>query len=142
MSRSKEDPVPLRELFTFPVVISVCNYVLLAFLNICFNALFPLFLAMPQDIGGLGLPPSAIGYIMGAYGAATGIFQFFYFARIIHWLGERQVFINGILAFIPMFVLPPFINLAARQTGMSALVWTLIAVILTSGILMDMSFGE
>ena len=47
---STHTEIPLRSLLTYPVLLSISNYVSLAFLNIAINALFPLFLAMPIDI--------------------------------------------------------------------------------------------
>ena len=142
---SKNDgPLPLRDLLVFPVIISVSNYVSLAFLNIAFNALLPLFLAMPVSIGGLSLPPSTIGYIMGGYGGATGLFQFFYFAKITHWLGERRMFINGIGAFVIMFALMPICNIIARANGgiVGGWCWGPIGLIIVLAVIMDMAYGE
>ena len=76
----KDEPVPLRELLVYPVVISILNYVCLAFLNISLTALLPLFLAMPLEIGGLNLSPPIIGYIIGSCGSASAIFNSVYFA--------------------------------------------------------------
>lgn len=138
MSSKHDEPVPLRGLLTFPVLISVSNYVCLAFLNIAFNALFPLFLAMPQDIGGLNMPPSTIGYIMGTYGMLCGIYQFFFFSKIIRTLGERRVFITGMMLQPLIFASFPVISLCAG-TWMA---WVGIAVIIIALVLMDMSFGK
>ncbi|KAL0564566.1 hypothetical protein V5O48_017479 [Marasmius crinis-equi] len=136
------DSLPLRELLVFPVVISVSNYVCLAFLNIAFNALLPLFLAMPIEIGGLGLPPAAIGYIMGGYGAATGIFQFFFFAKITRRLGERRVFLNGITTFVFLFGLIPLCSVFAKNSGgMNAWSWGIVVVIVVLAVIMDMCYG-
>ncbi|KAF8875792.1 major facilitator superfamily domain-containing protein [Infundibulicybe gibba] len=62
------EPLPLRDLLVYPVIISISNYMALAFLRAMFDALLPLFLAMPIHIGGLGFKPSTIGYIMGYSG--------------------------------------------------------------------------
>ncbi|KIK52657.1 hypothetical protein GYMLUDRAFT_1028562 [Collybiopsis luxurians FD-317 M1] len=140
-STYQEGPIPLRELITYPVVLTVSNYAVLAFLNIAFNALFPLFLAMPLDIGGLGLPPSTIGYIMGAYGAATGLFQFFWFAKIIRALGERLVVLIGTGALPAMFIILPIISLIARNCGVNALVWMMIVLVEMLAVLMDTAYG-
>ncbi|KAG6817275.1 hypothetical protein H0H87_010936 [Tephrocybe sp. NHM501043] len=75
--------ISLSKILIYPVVISISNYMSLAFLNISLNALFPLFMAMPLAIGGLGFSPATIGYIMGCYGVCTGVFQALYFAKII-----------------------------------------------------------
>jgi len=101
--RTADEPVPLRELLVYPVVISVLNYVSLAFLNISVNALLPLFLAMPLEIGGLNLSPPIIGCIIGSYGAAGAIFQAIYFASIVRRWGERRVFIVAMSTFMPVF---------------------------------------
>ncbi|KAF5366580.1 hypothetical protein D9758_008930 [Tetrapyrgos nigripes] len=138
----KEDkPLPLRSLFIYPVMISISNYVALAFLHAAFSALFPLFMSMPLEIGGLNFPPSTIGYIMGSYGAATGIFQFFFFSKIVRYLGERRVVLNGIMALPIMFALCPIMSLVGKNYGINFIIWIAIALITILGILMDMSFG-
>ncbi|KAG6860740.1 hypothetical protein C0995_008004 [Termitomyces sp. Mi166 len=68
-----DDPIPLSKVLVYPVILSVSNYMSLAFLHISLNALLPLFLAMPLAIGGLGFDPVTIGYVMGIYGC---IFMF------------------------------------------------------------------
>lgn len=140
--RSKDEPLSLREILVYPVVISIANYVSLAFLNICLNALLPLFFAMPLEIGGLGFSPATIGYIMGSYGAFMGLFQALYFAKIIRYLGERRLFICGICSFIPLFALLPIINLTAQRSGVSTFVWICISSMLPLLAFMDMSFGQ
>ncbi|KAJ7039692.1 major facilitator superfamily transporter [Mycena alexandri] len=134
-------PRPLRELLIFPVVISVSNYVALGFLNTTLGALLPLFLAMPIEIGGLGLPPPKIGLIISAYGLATGLFQALLFARFVRRFGERRVFINGMITCLPVFTLFPIINLIARHYGLSFVVYGLVGCVLALGALMDTAFG-
>jgi len=138
----EDKPLPLRDLFIYPVMISVCNYVVLAFLNIAFNALLPLFMSMPLEIGGLNLPPSTIGYIMGSYGAATGIFQFFFFSKIIRSLGERRVFLNGMMTFPVLFALFPLMSIVAKNYGINFVIWIAVGLIIILGILMDMAYGR
>ncbi|EAU85271.2 hypothetical protein CC1G_10057 [Coprinopsis cinerea okayama7 len=140
--RSANDgPLPLRDLLVYPVVLSVSNYVSLAFLNICVNALLPLFFAMPIDIGGLGLLPPTIGVTMGIYGAGCGIFQGLFFAQIVRHFGARNVFIFGMSSFIPVFLLFPIISTVAKQNGLCLLVWVLTAALLALMALMDMAYG-
>ena len=57
--------MPLKSLLHLNVLIPLLNYVSLASLHAASNALQPLFLAMPVEIGGLGLPPRDVGYILG-----------------------------------------------------------------------------
>ncbi|KAF8150913.1 major facilitator superfamily domain-containing protein [Crassisporium funariophilum] len=140
--RSRDEPVPLRELLVYRVVLSVSNYVVLAFLNIAVCALLPLFLAMPLEIGGLDLSPPTIGYIIGSYGAGSAIFQAMYFARIVRYWGERRVFITAMSTFTPVFLLFPMINFAARGWGqLSIPVWILVAWLLAMLAFMDMAYG-
>ncbi|KAJ6546345.1 major facilitator superfamily domain-containing protein [Mycena sp. CBHHK59/15] len=140
-SRARTGPLPLRELLTFPVLISVSNYVALAFLNTTLGALLPLFLAMPLPLGGLGLPPATIGLVLASYGAATGLFQVFFFARLIRKLGERRVFINGLATCLPAFALFPLTSVVAQRYGVAGPVWGLVGCVLALGALMDTSFG-
>ena len=139
-----DDPVPLRELLRiYPVILSVSNYVVLAFLNIALCALLPLFLAMPLDIGGLNFEPPSIGYIIGTYGAAGAIFQGFYFARIVNYFGARKIFIYAISLLIPIFLTFPLINTTALHFGnQSGQVWFLIVILLAMLALMDMAYGR
>lgn len=137
-----DEPVPLRELLVYPVVISVSNYVSLAFLNISLNALLPLFLAMPLEIGGLNLSPPIIGYMIGSYGAASAIFYVIYFASIVRRWGERRVFIMAMSTFIPVFSLLPLINFVARGWGqLSFGVCILVGILLILIALMDVEYG-
>jgi hypothetical protein len=71
-SISKEEPVPLRALLVFPVLISITNYVLLALLEISKAALQPLFLSTPIEYGGLGLSPPTVS-------VATHIHRYLFF---------------------------------------------------------------
>ncbi|KAJ6553625.1 major facilitator superfamily domain-containing protein [Mycena vulgaris] len=137
----RDGPLPLRELFIFPVIISISNYVALGFLNTTLAALLPLFLAMPIDIGGLGLPPPKIGLILAAYGLATGLFQVFFFARLVRRFGEKRVFINGMITCLPVFALFPIMSIIAQRSGLTTVVWILIGCVLVLGALMDTSFG-
>ena len=137
-----DEPLPLHKLLTYPVILSVANYVALAFLDISAFALLPLFLAMPLDIGGLNLTPPVIGYIIGSYGVIDAVFQAFCFGPIVRRWGERNVFITATSTFIPIFLIYPVINFLARGWGQSSLgVWLLLCFLLVLLTLMDMAFG-
>ena len=141
-ARLDDKPLPLHKLLTYPVVLSVSNYIAVAFLNICAVSLLPLFLAMPLDIGGLNLSPSVIGYIIGSYGLVDAVFQVFYFSPIVRRWGERVVFITATSAFIPIFLMFPVINFLARGWGQSSFgVWFLIGILVVLWTLTDMAFG-
>jgi len=136
-----DKPVPLRALLTFPVVISVSNYMVIAFLNISLNALLPLFFAMPVEYGGLGFSPPLIGYIIGCYGIFTGLFQVFCFGTIVRCLGERSVFIIGTWPYLLVFIAFPLMNIYARRFGVTSVVWIVIAIVLVMMAVMDLAFG-
>ncbi|KDR78787.1 hypothetical protein GALMADRAFT_244334 [Galerina marginata CBS 339.88] len=141
-TRARDDPVPLRDLLVYPIILSVSNYVVLAFLNIVVCALLPLFLAMPLEIGGLNMDPPAIGYIIGSYGAGSAIFQAFFFARIVRYFGEKRVFVAAMSTFIPVFLSFPMINILARSCGQqSIVVWLLITILLALLAFLDMAYG-
>lgn len=137
-----EAPVSLRGLLIFSVLISISNYVVLAFLDIARSALFPLFFAMPVAIGGLGLSPPTIGYILGAYGFSSGLFQVRYFARIVRRFGPKRVFCAGMISFLPIFALFPTMSTIARRFGSSPVIWVLLVLQLALSVVMDMSYGE
>ena len=137
-----DKPLPLRKLLTYPVVLSVANYVTLSFLSICALALLPLFFAMPLDIGGLNFSTSVIGYITGSYGLVDAIFQIFFFSSIVRRWGERPVFIAAMSTFIPIFFLFPLINFLARGWNQSSFgVWILLGFLLMLLAFTDMAFG-
>ncbi|KAF9443306.1 MFS general substrate transporter [Macrolepiota fuliginosa MF-IS2] len=136
-----DGPLPLRKILVYPVLISVANYVVLAFLNIMLGALLPLFFAMPVEIGGLGFNPPTIGYIWGSYGAVTGIFNILYFAKILRRFGEKRIFISGMCVFAPCFMLMPIMSICARQWGVGPLVWAMVVMVLVMMVFMDMSYG-
>lgn len=142
LQRSSEDPVPLRELLVFRVLISILNYVFLAFLNIMLSALQPLFYSTPIEFGGLGLPPATIGMWLGAIGLCEGLFQVLFFAKIVRRWGPKRVFVTAMSSFLPIFALFPVISFITRRWGVSPLVWALLACQLSLSVVMDMAFGE
>jgi len=137
----RDAPLPLRQILVWPVIISVANYLALAFLNIMLTALLPLFFAMPVEIGGLGLSPPIIGYLWGDYGAATGIFNVLFFAKILRHYGEKRVFSFGMTIFAPIFILMPITSICARTWGVGLLVRSLVVLQLSLMVLTDMSYG-
>jgi hypothetical protein len=142
---SNEHPATLHSLLTsYPVIISISSYALLALLNIALSILLPLFFAMPISVGGLGFSPPKIGYIIGAYGSLTGFVQFFFFAKLVRALGEKRVFVNGMLCFLPLFALMPIMNWIARRNGgeIDGVVWGLIGLVILLEICMDLAFGQ
>lgn len=138
---SEDNLVSLRQLLTFPVVLSVSNYTALAFLNITLLAIMPLFFTMPIELGGLGFTPSLIGYILGSCGVLIGLFQVFCFSRIVRYLGERSVFNIGMRAYLIVFTVLPVMGAYAQRFGVTFVVWILIGLVLVMMAFMDMAYG-
>ncbi|KAF8718255.1 hypothetical protein AX14_012063 [Amanita brunnescens Koide BX004] len=137
----RSEPMTLRKLLTYPVILSISNYATLAFLEIMFISLLPLFMAMPIELGGLGFTPMAIGYILGTVGIWMGLFSVLFLARLLRRFGERRLFIVAILAFSVDFVMLPLINIVARQTGVTWIVWCLLAFSLSLLPIMVMGYS-
>ncbi|KAG6906075.1 hypothetical protein DXG01_016039 [Tephrocybe rancida] len=140
-SSDTQTPLPLRKLLVYPVLLSIANYMSLAFLNIAYIALLPLFLSMPLDIGGLGFTPATIGYIMGAYGCFTGLLHAFTFAQIVRYVGERRLFIYSMSTFLPLFMLLPIMSISAERSGVNWFTWVCIGVMIVLLAFMVMGFG-
>lgn len=130
----------MKALLHSRVLLPVFNYVVLAFLEIGLLALQPLFYSMPFELGGLALRPQTIGYILGAFGATNGIFQFFFFPLIVGRFTPKPVFIAGIVLFIPIFCLFPVMNTLARSGAPAIYVWIVLVIQLGMCVVMDMSY--
>ncbi|KAG2039615.1 major facilitator superfamily domain-containing protein [Suillus americanus] len=83
---------PLRTLLTPTIVVPIANYAMLAFLDVSFRALLPLFLSTPTYLGGLGFAPSSIGSWLAFFGIIDGVFQAVFFAKIVDRLGPKRLF--------------------------------------------------
>ncbi|KAI0635883.1 MFS general substrate transporter [Trametes polyzona] len=137
----KPSTTPVCALLTRPVLWSIANYAALAFLEIAYRAIQPLFFSTPIALGGLGLPPSTIGGILGSFGIMDGVFQALFFAKFVERWGQKRVFLLGMSMFIPLFLLYPIVNVLAKANGMSCLVWALIVLQLALLVIMDMAYG-
>lgn len=138
---AREAPVPLRGLLTRPVLLSVSSYGLLAALEMAYLALLPVFYSSAIEYGGLGLPPSAIGIILGVFGLTNGVFQALFFSRIVLRLGVKRLLMTAMAAFVPLFAMFPLIHFMARQWGTSPVVWVAIALQIAVAIVMDMAYS-
>ncbi|KAG6906441.1 hypothetical protein DXG01_013924 [Tephrocybe rancida] len=140
-SSDTQRPLPLHKLLVYPVLLSIANYMTLAFLDVANIALLPLFLSMPLDNGGLGFTPATIGYIMGIYGCFTGLLHAFTFTKIVRYVGERRLFICSMSTFLPLFVLPPIMSISAERFGVNWFTWICIGVMIVLLSFMMMGFG-
>ena len=93
-------------------------------------------------MGGLGLDPATIGYLMGMYGAGTGLFQLLFFARIVRRYGTRRVFILSLSMFIPIFAMFPVTSIVAKTYGVDCwAVWMLVGLMLFLLFFVDTAYG-
>ena len=141
-SDPKDKPVPLRQLFVYPVMIAVSNYSSLDVLNISYQSLIPLFLAMPVEIGGVGLDPLRIGYIMGANRAFVAVFLALFADKLIRRFGERHVFLYSMSAFLLLWPLFPATSLWAKHFGLTVGVWVGIVMIGVSFLMSEMAYSN
>jgi hypothetical protein len=136
----EEKPLPLRSLFTRPVLISVANYGKIGLLKMTATTLLPLIWSTSVEFGGLGMSPVSIGLWMAEYGTLNGVPQYIAFPRIVGRFGPRHVFITSIIAFVPIYLMFPFENLTLR-TGSGACLWVFIVLQLGSISISDMGFS-
>ena len=133
---------PFRDALTKPVMLSIANYLLLAFIDMSFIGLQPLFFATPIHLGGLGLPPPTIGSYLGIFGLLSGTAQALFFSRAVRFFGLKRLLLTSLSCFVPLFALFPIINNLAREWGRSPAVWSLVASQLLLNCATEFSFGR
>jgi hypothetical protein len=137
-----DKPVPIRALFTRRVMVAIGSYVTPALLDITFRVIQPLFFSTPIALGGLGLPPPVIGYILAAFGVLNGLFVLFLFPRINHAWGSKKSFLVGIACTLPSFVCFPILSWLGKRQGLSMAVWMLIMMQSALFVVSNLSYGK
>ena len=136
-----KEPVPLQSLLRQKVLIPIMNYTSISSLHAARDSIQPLFLAMPIQLGGLGLPPRQVGYILGTYGIANSVFQAFMLGRLVHRFGVKSVFVTAIASFVPMFMFSPLMNILVRGGGFSYVVWGVLGLQLSFSLVTELGYG-
>ena len=113
---------------------------MIALLDMAAIALIPLVWSTPVELGGLALSPASIGLWLSGYGCLNGVIQFTMFPRVVGRLGPGRVILTSVAAYVIIYTMFPFQNLAARAR--SASVWLLIVLQLASICITDMGFSE
>ncbi|KAJ7183242.1 major facilitator superfamily multidrug-resistance, DHA1 sub-family [Mycena filopes] len=116
-SETQDAPLPIRDLLTRPLLISLVNHGLLTFLHMGNESLLPLFFATPIGLGGLGLKPYNIGLILGTFGLCNAGVQIVFGGRVIRRYGARRVFTAGFCALVVEFAMFPVGSMLARRAG-------------------------
>jgi hypothetical protein len=130
--------LPLRSLLTKQVKLTVLNYALLAFLEISFLSLLPIFLSTA-----LHFPPSTIGLILGTMGLVNGLVQIRLFVPLHRRVGTGNLFTIALCAFGIIFAAFPFIKREWDRNG-GSLGWkgmTLLAIQISLCPIENMSFS-
>ena len=96
---------------------------------------------MPVSIGGLGLIPRNVGYILSVYGFTNGIFQIVMLGRLVRRFGVKAVFVTSVFAFIPICAFSPVMNLLVRRSGFSYVIWVVLGCQLSASLVMELGYG-
>ncbi|KIM53225.1 hypothetical protein SCLCIDRAFT_1223004 [Scleroderma citrinum Foug A] len=124
----RKDPLSFRELLTAPVLIAAGSYASFAILKISFCTMFPIYLATPMEMGGLGLDPPVMGTILAAVGISASAFQLLLFPPLYNRLGASNIFLIVISLFFPIAALFPIVSRVGQEHGLNNLVWLLIGI--------------
>jgi MFS family permease len=121
------------------------NYAFLGLIDVSFRALQPLFMSTPVVLGGLGLDPPIIGTVMSFFGILNGVFIVFFFARLTGYFGVKKVYVMGMSASLPCFLLFPIINRLARNSiersgGLGVEVWIAVGLQVVMSVLVCMCY--
>ena len=138
----KSRPLPVKKLLVPRVIIPAANYAFLAIVDITLRAVQPVFYSTPIALGGLGLNPQQIGWILSLYGIVNGLTQIFLFSRVNDRFGSKRVYLVAITSVLPVFAMFPFINEIARLEGMSPMVWGLVICQSLMSIIINFAYGQ
>ena len=138
---SPENPLPLRQILTRPVILATANLICFEFLVTSYVSIIPVMFTMSVPLGGLGFTPPQIGYILGACRASAACFMAFCFSRVVQYFGERRVYIIGMSSFIGIWILLPVLNLCAWRFKMSLSVSTAVLALALPTVCLDIAYG-
>ena len=121
-------PLSFRELLTAPVLLATGCFASFAILDISFRTMFPVYLATPIKLGGLGLDPPGIGAILAVVGISASVFQLLFFPPLYKRLDEKILFLISMALFFPIAALFPIMSCVAQDQGLNKLVWCLLGL--------------
>ena len=104
--------------------------------------MFPVYLATPLKMGGLGLNPSHIGTLLAAIGLFSSVFQLAFFPPLHSRLGGKPLFLITASLFFPVAALCPFTSRVGQEQGLSNLVWLLLGIQIFLFSCAHLSFGK
>ncbi|KAJ7595184.1 major facilitator superfamily multidrug-resistance, DHA1 sub-family [Mycena floridula] len=131
-----EEPPSLRSVITDSrVSITLISFGFLAFTQMSYTALLPLFYSTSIPSGGLGLLPRQIGTIMAILGVSGGLVQIFIFSKLMRRFGPRRMYLASLGgSFLSTIGFPLLTFLAKRAGKIDSLVIAVMVVQLTCGL--------
>lgn len=138
---TSEGQLPLRKLLVPAVLISAGCYAFFALTDIAVRTVLPVYFAIPIEMGGLGLDPSAIGTILALLGLTNGVSQSLLFAPLHDRLGPKNLYLAGTFLYLPAIALFPVTTWVARERGLDSLVWALVGAQMVLCVLSSFSFS-
>lgn len=118
----------------------IANYSMYGILYTSQDAILPLFFAIPVELGGLGLDPVHVGYILGSYRACTAFFFVALCSRLIQRFGARRAWSISIMCFVVIWTVLPIANIFARA-NITFGVWVCVALLGLAAICLEMGAG-
>ncbi|KAJ7595203.1 major facilitator superfamily multidrug-resistance, DHA1 sub-family [Mycena floridula] len=117
-SPEPEERPSLRSVITDSRVrITLASFGFLAFTQMSFTALLPLFYSTSIPSGGLGLLPAQIGPLMAILGVSGGLIQIFIFSRITRRLGPRRSYLASLGGSFLSVAGFPLLSFLAKRAG-------------------------
>lgn len=107
----------LRDVFTKPLLNTLVNHGVLAYLDMCHSTLLPLMYSTSIPLGGLGLDPFEIGLILGGFGCLNAIVQTKFLGRFIRKYGARKVYMCSFAGIPFCFLAYPIMSFFAKRAG-------------------------
>ena len=116
-------PLSSRDILVPGVIIAAINLSSIYLLQGFYFETQALYLSTPIKDGGLGLSLRAIGTFGSIRATVIGISQLFIFPPVHDRWGSKKIFVLGLSASFPLFILWPLMNWIARRDGYSGFVW-------------------
>jgi hypothetical protein len=144
-------PLSLHMLLTKLIMISISNYALLSLLDMLATMLIPLVWSSKSTqskLGGLNLSTASIGLCLSAYGYLNSMLQFAFFPYVIGLLGPGCVILFSIIAYVIIYIMFSFENMAACYAisvccnDTNTVVWFFVILQLASICFTDMGFSK
>lgn len=85
--------------------------------------------------------PEHMATCLAAFGIMTGILPFFFFDRIVRYLGLRRALLTFMSSLVPAFLFFPINGIHAQCAGVDIVTWILLLVHLFMMVGINMTYG-